>query len=332
MQVIVDALHAEDVPSGTIVTVGNYDGIHLGQRAVLGRVVERARASGLIATVVTFDPHPLAVLQPESAPPRITTAAQRERLLEDVGIELVLVIGFTPEFARTPARDFVRQFLHEKLRAREVYVGANFTFGHRREGDVSLLRELGDSYGFRTFAVDEVRLEGERVSSTRIRRLIGEGEVAAAARLLGRPYALTGVVARGDRMGQRLGWPTINVIPDNELVPLEGVYATRVFFPSFSSSFDAATNIGTRPTVYENYERVVESHILDFGADVYSEAVELRFHKRLREERIFPSMMELSAQIRRDVEATRELFRALRAQEQVEAPAAAGADAPGGVR
>jgi riboflavin kinase/FMN adenylyltransferase len=145
--------------------------------------------------------------------------------------------------------------------------------------------------------------------------------------LLGRPYALTGIIARGDRMGQRLGWPTINVLPDNELVPSDGVYATRVYFPSFSSAFDSATNIGTRPTVYENFERVVESHILDFGADVYGEAVELSFYKRLREERIFPNMMDLSAQIRRDVEATRELFRNLRQQDQVEPATRAAADA-----
>lgn len=327
MQVIHDALHADDVPSGTVVTVGNYDGIHLGQRSVLERVVARARATKLLATVVTFDPHPLTVLQPEAAPPRITTGTQRERLLEQLGIDLVLVIRFTPEFARTPARGFVRDFLHGRLQAAEIYVGANFSFGHRREGDVSLLQEMGQAHGFRTFAVEEVRLEGERVSSTRIRRLLREGRVAEAARLLGRPYALTGIIARGDRMGQRLGWPTINVLPDNELVPSDGVYATRVYFPSFSSSFESATNIGTRPTVYENFERVVESHILDFGADVYGEAVELSFYKRLREERIFPNMMDLSAQIRRDVDATRELFRNLRQQEQVEPASRAAADA-----
>jgi riboflavin kinase/FMN adenylyltransferase len=321
MQVIHDVLHADDVPSGTIVTVGNYDGIHLGQRSVLELVVARARATGLLATVVTFDPHPLSVLQPDVAPPRITTAAQRERLLDEVGVDLVLVIRFTPEFARTPARGFVRDFLHGSLRAQEIYVGANFSFGHRREGDVSLLEQMGESYGFRTFAVDEVRVDGERVSSTRIRRLILEGRVAEAARLLGRPYAITGLIARGDRMGQRLGWPTINVLPDNELVPVDGVYASRVYFPSFSATFDSATNIGTRPTVYENYERVVESHILDFGSDVYGEAVELRFYRRLREERIFASMMELSAQIGRDVEATRDHFRALRQQEEAAAAA-----------
>ncbi|HUP21537.1 MAG TPA: bifunctional riboflavin kinase/FAD synthetase [Thermoanaerobaculia bacterium] len=323
MQVIYDALHADDVPSGTVVTVGNYDGIHLGQQSVLELVVARARATGLLATVVTFDPHPLAVLQPESAPPRITTATQRERLLDGLGVDLVLVIRFTPEFARTPARSFVRDFLHGRLRAEEIYVGANFSFGHRREGDVSLLQQMGEPYGFRTFAVDEVRIEGERASSTRIRRLLREGQVADAARLLGRPYALTGLVARGDRMGQRLGWPTINVIPDNELVPLDGVYASRVYFPSFSSTFDSATNIGTRPTVYENFERVVESHILDFAADVYGESVELLFYRRLREERIFQSMMDLSAQIRRDVDATRELFRAVRQQEEAELAASA---------
>jgi riboflavin kinase/FMN adenylyltransferase len=171
-----------------------------------------------------------------------------------------------------------------------------------------LLKQIGESLGVAAFAVDEVREEGEPVSSTRIRRALLAGQAEQAARLLGRPYAVTGIVARGDRMGQRLGWPTINLVPDNELIPADGVYASQVHFPSMAALFDSVTNIGTRPTVYENYQRVVESHILNFSSDVYGERVELRFFKYLREERIFPNMMELSAQIGRDVEASREYF------------------------
>ena len=312
MLVIQDALHASDLPRGGIVSIGNFDGVHRGQRAILDLVAARARDAGAPAVVVTFEPHPLAVLAPERVPPRLTTLAQKERLLDEAGIEVVLVVRFTPELARLPARLFVREFLVERLAVKEVYVGSGFVFGHQREGDLPLLRQLGEGFGFAAFGVPEVLCRGERISSTRIRRAVAEGNVADAWEMLGRPYAVSGLIARGERMGQKLGWPTINLAPDNELVPADGVYVSRVHFPSFPAAFDCVTNIGTRPTVYENYQRVVESHILDFSADVYGERVELSFYKRLREERIFPTVMDLSAQIRRDVEATREYFAARR--------------------
>ncbi|MEM6704874.1 MAG: bifunctional riboflavin kinase/FAD synthetase [Acidobacteriota bacterium] len=311
MQVIHDALSAPDLPNGTILTIGNYDGVHRGQQAVLSHVVERAKAEGLASAVVTFDPHPLSVLRPESKPPLLTTPAQKEALLDQTGVDFVLVVQFTPEFAQTPARGFVRDFLAERLGAREIYVGSDFSFGHRREGDVTLLEQMGKTFGFEAIAVDEVRGQGERISSTRVRSCLGEGDVVLARRLLGRAYSLTGIIVRGDRMGQRLGWPTINLAPDNELIPTDGVYATRTVFPSFPTVFDSVTNIGTRPTVYENYERVVETHVLDFRNDVYGERVEIGFYKRLREEQMFQSMMDLSAQIAKDVETAREFFRSL---------------------
>jgi riboflavin kinase/FMN adenylyltransferase len=239
---------------------------------------------------------------------------------------VVLVVRFTPELAHLPARRFVREFLVERLAVEEVYVGSGFVFGHRREGDLPLLRRLGQDFGFAAFGVPEVHFQGERISSTRIRRAVADGNVADAWEMLGRPYAVAGLIARGDRMGQKLGWPTINLALENELVPADGVYVSRVHFPSFPASFDGVTNIGTRPTVYENYQRVVESHVLDFSADVYGERVELSFCKRLREERIFPTVMDLSAQIRRDVEATREYFAARRLETQD----AAAARSPGG--
>ncbi len=311
MQVIQDALSATDLPQGAVVTIGNYDGIHLGQRAVLELVVARARDLDCPSAVITFDPHPLSVLRPEAAPARLATPSQRDALLDATGIDAVLVVQFTPEFAQTPARSFVRDFLHERLEVKEVYVGSDFSFGHRREGDVSLLQQMGKSFGFEAFTVDEVRRGVERVSSTRIRRLLAEGKVYEAHELLGRPYSVTGLVARGDRMGQKLGWPTINLAPDSDFLPLDGVYATRVFFPSFPAVFDAVTNIGTRPTVYENFQRVCESHILDFQSDVYGEAVEVRFWKRLRDEKMFSSTMDLSAQIGKDVEIAREFLRGI---------------------
>lgn len=323
MHVVHDAYSSQstDLPRGGIGTIGNFDGLHLGQRAIVGRVVARARERGVPAVVITFDPHPLAVLRPDQAPVPLTTPQQKEKLLTEAGVDVVLILRFNSDLARVPARQFVRELLHSRLDLREVHVGRSFVFGNNREGDIELLQEMGGELGFQAFGVEEVIWAGERISSTRIRRSIGEGKVEDAAAMLGRPYAISGVIARGDRMGKRLGWPTINVAPDNKLVPLDGVYAGRAYFPGFPATFDCVTNIGTRPTVYENYQRVVESHVLDFKADVYGKRVEVSFYKRLREERIFPTVMDLSAQISRDVEATREYFVRRRALEQEGAPA-----------
>lgn len=242
----------------------------------------------------------------------LTTSRTKRRLLEGAGIDALLVIRFDREFSATPAERFVREFLGGTLGIAELHVGSDFSFGHRRQGDLALLGNLGRELGFEALAAEEVTYRGERISSTRIRRALAEGRVEDAREMLGRPYALEGKVARGDRMGQRLGWPTINLDPDSELIPADGVYAGRVDFPDFPGVFVCVTNVGTRPTVYENHQRVVESHVLDFTADVYGEPVEVCFHKRLREERLFPNVMDLSAQIRRDVEATREYFAARR--------------------
>jgi riboflavin kinase/FMN adenylyltransferase len=312
MQVFQDAFHNSDLPFGAIGTIGNFDGVHRGQQEIVRRVVERARQEELPALVITFEPHPLEVLRPAEAPPRISTLEQKIGLLEELGIDAVLVIRFDQEFARQTAEDFAEGFLHGRLGLREIHVGAGFVFGRDRQGNVPLLKRLGEQWGFLAFGIEEVAAGGRRVSSTRIRQAILEGRVEDAQDMLGRPPQVAGIIVRGDRMGKRLGWPTINVAADSELLPADGVYACQVFFPKIPATFDCATNIGTRPTVYENYQRVVEAHILDFSTDVYGERVEISFFKRLREERIFPSVMDLSAQIRLDVEATREFFAARR--------------------
>jgi riboflavin kinase/FMN adenylyltransferase len=312
MLVIPEAWDSSDLPRHAVATIGNFDGIHRGQRAILDQVVARARELGAPSVLITFDPHPLALLRPRETPPRLTTPAQKERLVEQAGIDFLLVLAFDADLAARSAEDFVRRFLVQELAVREVHVGKGFRFGKRREGDVGLLQRLGEKLGFQAEGVDEVRWEGEAVSSTRIRSALLDGRVEDAVAMLGRPYEIVGEVLRGDRMGQKLGWPTINLRIDDVLVPRDGVYATRVKLPGFPAPFDAATNVGTRPTVYENFHRVVESHILDFASDVYGQVVALRFYRRLRDERIFPSIMDLSAQIGRDVEATREHFAALR--------------------
>jgi riboflavin kinase/FMN adenylyltransferase len=314
--VVHDAYDNTDLPRGGVAAIGNFDGLHRGQQAVLARVRERAAALAASSVAITFEPHPLAVLRPEVAPPRLTTPRQKESLLEEAGIDVVLVVRFTAELARTTAQAFVADFLHRRLGVVEVYVGSSFVFGHQREGDLDLLRGLGAELGFSAHGVEQVGWRGERISSTRIRGALLDGRVEDALEMLGRPYELGGTVVRGDRMGQKLGWPTINLATDEQVVPMNGVYACSVGLPAIPASFDAVTNIGTRPTVYENYQRVVESHVLDFSSDVYGQRVELRFHKRLREEKIFPSVMDLSSQIRRDVETTREFFAARRRLDQ----------------
>ena len=317
MHVVQDAFESSDLPQGAVATVGNFDGVHRGQRAILDRVVERARELGTPAVVVTFDPHPLSVLRPERAPVLLTTARQKEALLREAGISAMLVVQFNRQLAKTPPRRFVSDFLHDRLHVQEVYVGEGFTFGYRREGNLALLQEVGEGLGFRAHGVPELVLGGERISSTRIRTAISEGRVELAHELLGRAYSITGQVVRGDRMGQKLGWPTANLAPDNRLLPADGVYASRVCFPKYPATFDSVTNVGTRPTVYENYQRVAESHILDFKSDVYGEQLELAFHRRLRDERIFPTVMDLSAQIGRDVDTAREFFARRRLEQEV---------------
>ncbi len=289
-------------------TVGNFDGVHLGHQKMLGDVAERARALGVPSVVVTFDPHPMKVLRPEEAPLMIQTLRQREEGIEACGIEALLIVPFTRDFSLTPAETFVRDLLVGRLAAREVHVGERFTFGHQKGGNLDLLRRVGSEGGMEVVGIADVTDGLERISSTRIRRLLADGEVDPASRLLGRPYAMDGLVVKGDRMGRKLGFPTINLSPENELLPRDGVYLTTIWIESFERTFGCVTNIGRRPTVYQDFALTVETYVLDFSSDVYGERVRLAYLDRLRDERTFPSMPDLAAQIRRDVEATRLYF------------------------
>jgi riboflavin kinase/FMN adenylyltransferase len=258
---------------------------------------------------VTFDPHPLAVLDPGRRPARLTTRQQKAQLLAAQGIDDVLEIRFTRAFAETSAGDFVRDFLRERLRAREVYVGSRFVFGHGREGDLAALAAAGAKHGLIAVGVPELLEDGAPVSSSRVRAAVAAGEVDRAASLLGRPFDIVGTIVRGAERGAALGWPTINLATENELLPLSGVYASLVRFPATGELREAVSNIGRRPTFAGGEGNiVVESHILDFAGNVYGERVELAFLTRLRPERAFPSPAELAGQIERDVQAARELF------------------------
>ncbi len=308
MNVYVDPFKRSDLPRGGILTIGNFDGVHLGHQEMLRRIVERARALDAPSVVLTFDPHPTRVLHPQRAPRLLQTLRQREEAIAALGVDALVVVPFTREFAAMPAEEFVRDLLGRCLGAREVHVGTAFAFGCGKRGDVALLSRLGEEAGIRVEALEVVRDGAEAVSSTRLRSLVEAGDVSEARRLLGRPFAMEGVIAKGDRMGRRIGFPTINLKSENELYPRDGVYVTKVLLRSFERTFTCVTNIGRRPTVYEDYATTVESYILDFSSDVYGEPIRLSFYERLRDERVFPSMLELTAQIRRDVDATRLWF------------------------
>jgi riboflavin kinase/FMN adenylyltransferase len=308
LRVLRDPLRASDLPRGGIVTIGNFDGVHLGHRRILEAAVARAKESGRPSVAVTFEPHPLAVLRPDHAPRRIQTLRQKEEAIEALGIDSLLVIPFTRDFSLTEPEAFVRDFLGERLAASELVLGHHFAFGRGKRGDLALLKRLGPECGFDAWGVEEVIEGGEPVSSTRIRDAISKGRLAEANAMLGREYFLEGIVSRGERVGRKIGYPTINLAPENELHPADGVYVTRIEISSFGRRFDSVTNIGRRPTVYQDFSTTIETYVLDFTSDVYGERVRLFFHERLREERTFPSVMALTEQIGRDIESTRAYF------------------------
>jgi riboflavin kinase/FMN adenylyltransferase len=308
LHVVRDPLRETDLPRGGIATIGNFDGVHLGHRRILEAVVARARETRRPSIAITFEPHPLSVLRPDRAPRRLQTLHQKEEAIEAIGVENLLVIPFTRDFSLIEPEEFARSVLQERLAVSELFLGSHFAFGRGKRGDLTLLTRMGPECGFVASGVEEVFFEGEPVSSTRIRTAIARGDVGRANAMLGREYELDGLVAKGDRVGRKIGYPTINLEPENELHPADGVYVTQIHIRTFGRRFDCVTNIGRRPTVYEDYATTIETYVLDFSANVYGEKVRLFFFDRLREERKFPSVTDLSEQIARDVQATRDYF------------------------
>ncbi|MFQ5528538.1 MAG: riboflavin biosynthesis protein RibF [Thermoanaerobaculia bacterium] len=310
MKVFQDAWSRSDLPKGAVATIGNYDGVHRGQRKILDVVVARARALERPAAVVTFSPHPTKILWPHRAPRCLTTPAQKERLLALASIGYLFVVRFDAVFAATPADQFVTSFLHGRLGLHELHVGKRFAFGKGREGDLELLQSLGGD-ACPALGVDEVVAGGAAISSTRIREAVATGRVDVAEWMLGRPYEITGTVARGAGKGRELGWPTINVAHENELIPAHGVYITLVRTPGADGGevlHPSVSNVGVRPTVHDESTPTVESHLLDFEGDLYGQAASIGFLARLRGEERFPSLDALRSQIGADVRAAREHF------------------------
>lgn len=287
-------------------TLGIYDGVHLGHQKIIRRVVERAKEIGGMSCVVTFDPHPREVLIPDTAPDLLTSTKKKIELLEALGLDAVCLIRFTREFAQVEARKFVKDFLINTLRTRAIVEGYDWRFGKGRKGDVELLREIGKDNGYEVEQVDGVVIDGQVVSSTLIRELVLEGNLDKAAAYLGREYSITGDIVEGSRMGREIGFPTANIEPHHEAIPPNGIYAVRVDVAGERKN--GTLNIGVRPTVTEEKKRTIEVHIMDFYRDIYNEEIEVTFVERLRDEKKFPSVEALTDQIKKDVEKARRVL------------------------
>jgi riboflavin kinase/FMN adenylyltransferase len=283
-----------------------FDGLHLGHQLIMQTVVERARATGAVPTVITFDPHPRAVLHPESAPPLLQTFDQKIEALGALGVEQTIVIRFDQAFSQIRAQEFLREVVVDRLHAKEVYLGRGFAFGYGREGNIELLRAVSHDLGFVADEVAEVRLRGRRVSSSRIRELLQQGRVNLGRRMLGRPYGVEGRVVRGAERGGGLGFPTANLQPQNRVIPRNGVYVTATLIEGEWRR--SVTNIGSRPTFESGPETSVETFVIDWSGDLYGDVVRVRFLHRLRDEQKFSSIDELKSQIEHDVARAKNYF------------------------
>ncbi len=298
---IIHDLEQARLASRSYVTIGVFDGVHRGHQQLIGGMARAAHAAASAAVVVTFDPHPSAALGYDP-PPLLTTVEERIDLLAELGLDLLAVLPFTPQMARTPAADFAAPLI-QHLRLAELWGGPDFAFGHRREGDVMFLRRLGAERGFGVRVVGPLIWDGRPVSSSRVRAALEAGDIPQATGCLGRPYRLTSEVVRGRGKGHEIGTPTANLAPRPErLLPAQGVYAGQAH-TARQGTYPVVVNVGTRPT-FEGIGLVVEAHLLDFDGDLYGQPLALDFVARLRDEAAFPSIKALAAQIQEDIAQT----------------------------
>lgn len=306
MRIIRDLQELAASPLGkTVVTLGNFDGVHLGHREIFRLVVRRARELGAVSTVVTFAPHPLKVLAPRKAPRLINTGAEKERLLEASCIDALVWLPFDRRMSELSAEEFVRRILVESLGVRHLIIGYDYAFGKGRQGNGAFLQRMGERFGYTVEILEPIALGGQVYSSSRIRQLILEGDVAGVVALLGRHFTLEGTVVHGAKRGKGLGFPTANLDTDKELLPRPGVYAVKVRY--LDQVLDGVVNIGCNPTFcVEGLS--VEVHLFDFSAELYGQTLRLYFMERLRDEMVFASPQELVKAIRLDVEKARGLL------------------------
>lgn len=305
MILITDLSKIDKKFSGSIITLGNFDGLHLGHQELIRKIILRAKETGGLSMVVTFRPHPLKILAPEKCPPLISIYEEKIQLLEKLGIDVLVKIPFTLDFSAMEPRDFVKDILVDLLGAKEIFVGYNYRFGKGRKGNIQMLRDLGRELGFIVREVEQVSLNGEVISSTRIRQLLINGEVEHAAKLLGRPYALCGIVVKGDGRGRGLGFPTANIVSKHSIIPSNGVYAVRLFVRD--KFYNGIVNIGMRPT-FDAKSLAIEVHIFDFDEDIYGEELTVYFAGKIREERKFGNAEALVNQINADINSAKGLL------------------------
>ena len=307
MQVILNLNEIKKPLTNPVLTIGNFDGVHKGHLALFEKVKERAKAIAGQSVVMTFEPHPLKIMRPADGPQLITHTGQKLELIEKAGIDVIVCVSFDREFAAIPARDFVNNVLVKKIGIKEIVVGYDYTFGHNREGDINLLREIGNDFGFVVHLVGPIEIDHTLVSSTSIRRLVQEGRLAEAKVLLGRDFEVQGTIVKGrNRGGRLLGFPTANLNPHGELLPKKGVYAVKMLIDD--ALYNGVTNVGVNPT-FGDTGLTVETHVLGFAGDLLGKAIKVQFIKRLRDEKAFKSLEELSEQIAQDISQAKEVLR-----------------------
>jgi riboflavin kinase/FMN adenylyltransferase len=291
---------------GCAVTIGNFDGVHLGHRATLERLREHARIVAQPATVLTFEPTPREFLSPARAPARLTRLREKLVLLEREGLDRCVVLRFDEHLQRVRAQDFIERLLVARLAARRIVVGHDFRFGYRGEADVEVLRTAAPTHGFEVDVIEPLMVDGVRASSTAVREALAAGDLARAARLLGRPYSMQGRVIAGERLGHKLGFPTANLRLHRRVAPLDGIFAVRVHCVA-SQPLPGVASLGTRPTV-NGTEPLLEAHIFDFAGDLYRRHIEVEFVERLREERKFASLEAMVMQMHEDARRARNIL------------------------
>lgn len=292
---------------GCVATIGNFDGVHLGHQAVIGQLAEKGRELGLPTQVILFEPQPQEFFQPQAAVPRLTRLREKLQALRRYSVDRVLCLSFDAEFAALEPEQFIQRLLVDGLRVRYLVVGDDFRFGRERRGDFAMLAEAGRKHGFQVVNMHTVEIDGERVSSTRIRAALAAGDLRLAEKLLGRPYRMCGRVAHGDRLGRTLGFPTANIHLHRKVTPIMGIFAVEVFGLK-TEPVAGAANIGTRPTV-GGTRTLLEVHLLDFSDDIYGAYVQVNFLRKFRDEKRFDSLDELRHWIEKDVSDVREFFR-----------------------
>jgi len=313
MTILYDLKQLEGPLRNPVLTIGNFDGVHKGHLVLFNLIKERAKNIDGQSVVMTFDPHPTKVTMPEKSPHLITLTRQKLKLIDDAGIDVIICIPFTQQLASISARDFVQNILVDKIGVKEIVVGYDYSFGHNREGNITLLKDMGNHLGFAVHVVEQVRINRKPVSSTSIRNLVAAGHISRAKKLLGRDYQVCGTVVKGKSRGARLlGFPTANIELIDELIPKVGVYAVKVIIDD--NMYNGLTNIGYNPTFGDN-QFSVETHILDFSGNLFGKTIRVNFIDRLRNERTFESFKDLSDQIAQDVQQARQLFK-LREKDQ----------------